>query len=1038
MKKFLALLIVTLMLVVTLASCDFFPPQNTTPAHECEHACEECGKCLDAECAECTEKCEGHHECEHECETCGKCTDDCAEPECAAKCPSHYTLTLGEATINVDGGKAVGTLPSVPEVAGKTGKWMVDGVELTPETVYNWAEDKTAEAVYTAIVYNVVFKVDGVVVATKSYTVDNATVEAPAVPTKAHYTGAWESYTLTTGDVEVDAVYTAVEYTVTFKADGAVVGTKTYTVDNKAVEAPAVPAKDHYTGAWAAYELNGGNVEVNAVYTAVEYTVTFKADGAVVDTKTYTVANTTVEAPAVPTKAHYTGAWESYTLTSGNVEVEAVYTAVEYTVTFKADGETVGTKTYTVENATVEAPAVPEKEGYNGSWSAYKLNGGDVEVNAVYTIKVYTVTYTVNGNVVDTKRVEHGTVLEAPAAIVEGANYVTGWTLGGAAYDFASAVKGDLDLVATLAPWDPSFETEKGELSYYISNLNNASVMHGLSICNIKPWVNQVTYLKPTYSLGSYTNGHGTFNGLTVGSNGSDYAAVTYNLPSAFDLTKAETIVLKVAKNVWGQYQRAYVLLKNGDAYVNVNPYSVFYAGTSISGNPVTLGDVLNVNYLTGFVVVDVAKIMEATGWTTIDGISFGTADDPSVATHGLDEIYYTVGHDCASVCAECGKCLDPQCVAFSCAEKCAGHHKCEHVCEECGKCTDTCEEPECANKCEGHVYDPSYLTKKDENSYYISNFDNESVLKGVTELGIDPWYNGKAENGTVTHGKFTNAHYSNGLTGLNFAMTGADYTGYLYTLPTSFDLAQADKIVVKLFASGWHSGYANFFILVKSGDKYVNVGEYSQFYSGTDMSGTPSTFGSVININYLSGYAVIDVAALMEGAEITSIDGFVFGQKSTAVTHTVDEIYYTVPVDEINIEFTTSNVTNGVYSTEDTANGLAITCTSNWAQPPVQHKLGTDVDITEATTITFRFKGTAIMYFNYVSETTQGVYLNLASGLNDFKISSTTDEEGYTVLVIDAQKLREAKSIDAISLIAMKSSVAGTCVFDYVLVSYK
>ena len=32
------------------------------PAHECEHKCEECGKCLDAECAEdvCAEKCEGH------------------------------------------------------------------------------------------------------------------------------------------------------------------------------------------------------------------------------------------------------------------------------------------------------------------------------------------------------------------------------------------------------------------------------------------------------------------------------------------------------------------------------------------------------------------------------------------------------------------------------------------------------------------------------------------------------------------------------------------------------------------------------------------------------------------------------------------------------------------------------------------------------------------------------------------------------------------------------------------------------------------
>ena len=59
---------------------------------------------------------------------------------------------------------------------------------------------------------------------------------------------------------------------------------------------------------------------------------------------------------------------------------------INYTVTFVADGATVDTATYNVENSTITAPAVPAKEGYTGAWEAYTLTTGDVTVNAVYTV----------------------------------------------------------------------------------------------------------------------------------------------------------------------------------------------------------------------------------------------------------------------------------------------------------------------------------------------------------------------------------------------------------------------------------------------------------------------------------------------------------------------------------------------------------------------------------------------------------------------------------------------------------------------------
>ena len=117
----------------------------------------------------------------------------------------------------------------------------------------------------------------------------------------------------------------------------------------------------------------------------IEYTVTFVADNVTVATRTYSVENKDVSVLAVPAKAGYTGKWESYQLNGGNQVVHAVYTPIEYTVTFVADNVTVATRTYTTENKEISLPEVPAKAGYTGKWEAYELAFGDVTVNAVYT-----------------------------------------------------------------------------------------------------------------------------------------------------------------------------------------------------------------------------------------------------------------------------------------------------------------------------------------------------------------------------------------------------------------------------------------------------------------------------------------------------------------------------------------------------------------------------------------------------------------------------------------------------------------------------
>ncbi len=63
-----------------------------------------------------------------------------------------------------------------------------------------------------------------------------------------------------------------------------------------------------------------------------------------------------------------------------------------YTVTYKADGNVVDTQTVD-HGADAVAPTVPEKEGYNGAWDKDGKNiTADTIITAVYTAKTYTIT----------------------------------------------------------------------------------------------------------------------------------------------------------------------------------------------------------------------------------------------------------------------------------------------------------------------------------------------------------------------------------------------------------------------------------------------------------------------------------------------------------------------------------------------------------------------------------------------------------------------------------------------------------------------
>ncbi len=165
-----------------------------------------------------------------------------------------------------------------------------------------------------------------------------------------------------------------------------------------------------------------GNKTTYVVAVMKNYTVTYKVDGVTVNTQTIGHGKDAI-APAIPEKEGYTQTAPTWDKDGKNItadtEINAVYTINKYTVTYKAGGEVVGT--VEVEHGKdAIAPAIPEKEGYTQIAPTWDKDGkniiADTEINAVYTINEYTITFIVEDGVFKTFTVKHGEKFEMPKA----------------------------------------------------------------------------------------------------------------------------------------------------------------------------------------------------------------------------------------------------------------------------------------------------------------------------------------------------------------------------------------------------------------------------------------------------------------------------------------------------------------------------------------------------------------------------------------------------------------------------------------------
>ena len=98
-----------------------------------------------------------------------------------------------------------------------------------------------------------------------------------------------------------------------------------------------------------------------------------------------------------------------------------------YTVTFRVNGNVIDTVSYENGATTITEPKIPIIKGYDARWPQYTLSG-DIIVDAVLTLKEYKVIYKVDENVVFTDVYKYDSTVTVRDTYNDGKNTYTPWT----------------------------------------------------------------------------------------------------------------------------------------------------------------------------------------------------------------------------------------------------------------------------------------------------------------------------------------------------------------------------------------------------------------------------------------------------------------------------------------------------------------------------------------------------------------------------------------------------------------------------------
>ena len=306
------------------------------------------------------------------------------------------------------------------------------------------AENVVIEGHFEINKYTVRYEVDGALYGEEESYDFGEMVEIREEPTKDGYTFShWsqkEAFTMPANDVVIKGNFSINSYNVTYKVDGVQYGDTETHKYGSAVTLRAEPETEGYTfSGWNRennFTMPAEDVVIEGNFKINSYTVTYKVDGEIsgeAETYKYGAVVTLREEPA---KEGYTFShWSresGFTMPAENIVVEGHFKINSYTVTYKVDDQLYGKVDTYKFGEDVTLRDAPTKEGYTFSgWSetsGFKMPAKDVEIRGNFSINDYTVTYKVDGKVIDEKKHQYNEEVTVRADETKVGYTFSGWS----------------------------------------------------------------------------------------------------------------------------------------------------------------------------------------------------------------------------------------------------------------------------------------------------------------------------------------------------------------------------------------------------------------------------------------------------------------------------------------------------------------------------------------------------------------------------------------------------------------------------------